>query len=109
MSNIKKRDFFNAVTGEDNDGENYGKDAAIFRKVDNVDMIFDSRGNYLGIRTCRGKIVDGKYMVKQGPSDFKSFADLMMWDGEKCGNDNFLETKDGNFLQIDAEKTRKIR
>lgn len=107
MSNIKKREFFNAVTGENNDGENYGKNAVIFRKVDNVSMVFDSRGDYLGIITCRGKIVNGKYIVKQGPSDFKSFSDLKMWDGENCGNTNFLETKDGDFLQLDSIQTHK--
>lgn len=107
MSNIKKREFFNAVTGKNNDGENYGKDAVIFRKVDNVSMVFDSRGDYLGIITCRGKMVNGKYVAKQGPSDFKSFSDLKIWEGEKCKDDNFLETEEGNFLQIDSVNIHK--
>lgn len=104
MSNIKKRDFYNVTTGEDVDGENYGKEAAIFKKVDNVSMVFDSRGKYLGIRTCRGKIVDGKYIAKKGPHDFKSFLDLNIWAGKGCNSTYFIETKDGTFVQIDKQK-----
>lgn len=104
MVNMKKRDFYDAVTGERVDGKYYGVDAAIFRRVDNVDMIFDSRGQYLGILTCRGKIVDGKYIAKQGPSDFKSFSDLKIWTGKGCRNEFFIETKDGTFVQIDRQK-----
>ena len=44
MSNMKKRDFYNIITGERVDGENYGKDAATFKEVDNVVLVFDSRG-----------------------------------------------------------------
>ena len=104
MSNMKKRDFYNIITGERVDVENYGKDAATFKEVDNVVLVFDSRGEYLGIRTCRGKIENGKYIVKKGPYDFKSFLDLKIWAGQRCSSMDFIETKDGVFLQIDMTK-----
>ena len=104
MVNIKKRDFYNAITGDETDGKDYGVDASTFRRVDNVNMVFSSRGEYLGIQTCRGKIVDGKYIAKQGPSDFKSFQDLKIWAGKGCRNEFFIETKDGTFVQIDRQK-----
>lgn len=100
MSNIKKLDFFDVVTGDSVSEESYGRDASTFRKVDNVDMIFDSRGSYLGIRTCKGKIINGKYTSKEGVRDFKSFLDLMMWSGMRCPDADFIETKDGNVMQI---------
>lgn len=93
MSNIKKRDFYNAITGDSVDGNKYGIDAEIFKRVDNVNMVFDSRGSYLGTVTCRGKIVNGKYTSKEGTRDFKSFLDLMMWAGKQCSNADFIETK----------------
>ena len=104
MSNIKKRDFYDIVTGERVDGENYGKCANIYKDVDNVILIFDSRGEYLGINTSRGKFVNGKYTTKKGPYDFKSFSDLKIWAGKGCIQPNFIETKDGDFLQIDGPK-----
>lgn len=104
MSNIKKRDFYNITTGERVDEESYGKDAATFKKVDNVRMIFDSRGEYLGIMTSRGKFENGKYIIKKGPYDFKSFLDLKIWEGKRCSPTDFIETKDGTFLQIDLTK-----
>lgn len=100
MSNIKKKNYYDAITGCDVDGKNYGIDAAIFKKVDNVDLVFDSRGRYLGIRTCIGKFINGKYTAKRGPYNFKSFDDLKIWAGRRCENTDFLETKDGNFIQI---------
>ncbi len=102
MSNVKKRDFYDAITGDNANKEDYGIDAAIFKKVDNVEMIFDSRGEYLGINTCRGKMVNDKYVVKEGPKDFKSFLDLKIWAGKGCNVANFIETQDGTFLQIDS-------
>ncbi len=104
MCNIKKRDFYDAITGDAVNGKYYGNDAAVFRKVDNVDMIFDSRGEYLGVRTCRGKFIGNKYTAKKGPYDFKSFLDLKIWAGKGCNFANFIETKDGDFLQIDRTK-----
>ncbi len=104
MSNMKKRDFYNIITGERVDGENYGIDAAISKEVDNVVLVFDSRGEYIGIRTSRGKFENGKYIVKKGPYDFKSFLDLNIWAGKRCCSANFIETKDGTFLQIDMTK-----
>jgi hypothetical protein len=106
MCNIKKRDFYNAITGDIVGAENYGVDAAIFKKVDNVVMIFDSRGCYLGINTCKGKIINGKYITKKGPSDFKSFSDLKIWAGEECSPSQFIETGNGTFLQIESDKGR---
>lgn len=100
MSNIKKREFYDVYTGENVDEENYGIDASVFRKVDNVVLIFDSRGEYLGTRTCRGKLENGKYIVKKGPCDFRSFIDLKIWKGRRCNSADFIETKDGNFMQI---------
>jgi hypothetical protein len=104
MCNVRKKEFYDAVTGDATDGKYYGMDAAIFRMVDNVDMVFDSRGSYIGIRTCRGKFVDDKYTTKKGPYDFKSFSDLKIWAGKGCSPSNFIETKDGDFLQIDGPK-----
>ena len=103
MTNIKKKDFYDSTTGEDANGENYGIDAAIFKKVDNVDLVFDSRGRYLGIRTCRGKFINGKYTSKVGIRDFKSFMDLRVWAGTRCANVDFIETDQGNFIQIRKE------
>lgn len=100
MSNIKKRDFYDAVTGEPVNKERYGIDAVVFRKVDNVDLVFDSRGRYLGTRTCRGKIINGKYTCKKGVFDFRSFMDLDIWEGVQCPKVDFIETKEGNFIQI---------
>jgi len=106
MCNIKKKDFYDVITGDDVSKENYGKDAATFKRVDNVEMIFDSRGEYLGIKTCRGKFVKGKYTTRQGPSDFKSFIDLKIWAGERCSPAHFIETGNGTFLQIDSGEGR---
>lgn len=100
MSNLKKRDFYDAITGEPVKEERYGVDAYIFKKVDNVDLIFDSRGEYLGIRTCRGKMINGKYTCRKGIFDFKSFTDLMIWKGIRCAKVDFIETNNGNFIQI---------
>lgn len=100
MSNIKKRDFYNVITGDKESIDNYGIDAATFRNVDNIDQVFDSRGQYLGIRTCRGKIINGKYTCKKGILDFKSFADLKIWAGKECPRVDLIETKDGNFIQV---------
>lgn len=104
MSNIKKREFYNAITGDIASAEDYGIDASTFKKVDNVEMIFDSRGSYLGIKTCRGKFENGKYIVKKGPCDFKSFIDLKIWACKRCSSIDFIETKEGTFLQIDLTK-----
>lgn len=100
MSNIKKKDFYDAITGEPVDEERYGIDASVFRKVDNVDLVFDSRGEYLGTRTCTGKFINGKYTFKKGPLSFKSFTDLKIWARERCADVNFVETEEGNFIQI---------
>ena len=101
MSNIKKRDFYDVITGDVTRAESYGSNASTRKKVDNVDMIFDSRGSYLGIRTSRGKFENGKYIIKKGPYDFKSFLDLKIWAGKRCNPMDFIETKDGTFLQIE--------
>ena len=95
MSNIKKLDFYNIITGNKEFADSYGVDATTFMKVDNVDMVFDSRGNYLGIRTCRGKFINGKYTGKEGIKDFKSVDDLKIWAGVKCAIVDCAETKDG--------------
>ena len=100
MTNIKKKDFFNCVTGEENRGDDYGINSSTFKKVDNVAMLYSSRGEYLGIYTCRGKIKNGKYTGKEGPRDFKSFMDLNIWSGVRCSKVDFIETRDGNFMQI---------
>ncbi len=100
MSNIKKRDFYNAITGDSVDGNKYGIDAEIFKKTDNVNMVFDSRGSFLGIMTCRGKFINGKYTSKRGIFDFKSFMDLQIWAGKRCPGVDFIETEDGIFMQI---------
>lgn len=104
MCNIRKKDFYDAITGYSVGGQDYGTNASTFRKVDNVDMIFDSRGKYLGLRTCRGKLVDGKYTSKQGPSDFKSFLDLKIWAGKECNPAHFIEKRSGTFLQTSPDK-----
>lgn len=100
MSNIKKRDFYNATTGDSVDGNNYGIDAEIFKRADNVDMVFDSRGSFLGIMTCRGKFINGRYTCKRGIHDFKSFMDLKIWAGKQCSGVDFIETGEGVFMQI---------
>lgn len=100
MSNVKKLDFYNAITGQEDSGKYYGRDAEVYRRTDNVDLIFDSRGEYLGIRTCRGKFINDKYTAREGIRDFKSFLDLRIWAGIQCPKVDFIETKDGNFVQI---------
>lgn len=100
MVNVKKIEFYDVTTGQSANKERYGIDTSVFRKVDNVDLIFDSRGKYLGIRTCRGEIIDGKYTCKKGILDFKSFTDLKIWAGSQCAKVDFIETKEGDFLQI---------
>lgn len=104
MCNIKKRDFFDVVSGDVVGADSYGSDASTYKRVDNVDMIFDSRGEYLGIRTSKGKFENGKYIVKKGPYDFKSFLDLKIWAGQRCSSMDFIEAKEGVFLQIDMTK-----
>lgn len=104
MCNMKKRDFYDVITGEGVSGEDYGIKASIFKKVDNVSMVFDSRGQYLGLFTSRGKFENGKYIVKKGPYDFKSFLDLKIWAGQRCCSMDFIETKEGVSLQIDMTK-----
>lgn len=100
MSNIKKLDFFNVITGNPVSEESYGRDSSTFKKVDNVDMVFDSCGRYLGIRTCRGKLINGKYIAKEGIRDFKSFLDLNIWTSKQCPKVDFIETRDGTSIQI---------
>ncbi len=100
MVNIKKIEFYDATTGKSVEKERYGIDAQVFKSVDNVDLIFDSRGQYLGIRTCRGKIINGKYTSKKGIRDFKSFMDLNVWSGIRCAAADFIETGEGEFLQL---------
>ena len=100
MSNVKKREFYDVITGDYASEKNYRLDASIFKKVDNVDLIFDSRGSYLGIRTCRGKFINGKYTCKRGMFDFKSFIDLKIWGGKQCSGVDFIETGEGVFMQI---------
>lgn len=100
MSNIKKRDFYNVVTGDKEYKNDYGINASTFMKVDNVDMIFDSRGQYLGIRTCRGKFINGKYTSKEGIRDFKSFMDMEIWNGVKCARVDYVESRDGVFAEV---------
>lgn len=39
MVNFKKKVFYDVITGEDNDGSNYGKDAKIFRQADNITWV----------------------------------------------------------------------
>jgi len=95
MVNFKKLDFYNAITGDTVDKKNYGRFAEVFKKVDNVDMVFDSRGSYLGIRICRGKFINGKFTGKEGPRDFKSYTDLKIWAGVECIN---LENNGGKIL-----------
>ena len=110
MTNIKKRDFYDVITGYPVSKERYGLDATVFKKVDNVDLIFDSRGQYLGIRTCRGKIINGRYTCKKGGiSDFKSFTELKIWEGIRCPKVDFIETKAGNFIQIKNNELTKDR
>lgn len=100
MVNIKKRDFYDVITGDSVSGENYGLDAAVFKKVDNMDLVFDSRGKYLGTRTCRGTFINNKYTSKKGIFDFKSFLDLKIWAGRECRKVDFIETKEGVSAQI---------
>ncbi len=100
MTNMKKKKFFNCITGDEDNGKYYGIYSDIYKWSDNVDMVFDSRGQYLGIRTCRGKIIDGKFTGKKGIYDFKSFFDLKYWAGRKGSKVDFIETKDGTFIQI---------
>ena len=103
MTNLKKKEFYDVITGDNVDTGYYGTDAATFRKADNIELVFDSRGSYLGIRTSRGKFVDDKYIATKGPYDFKSFMDLKIWAGKRCNNVDFIETKDGTFMQVDMK------
>lgn len=64
-------------------------------------MIFDSRGKYLGIRTCIGKFINDKYTSKEGRRDFKSFLDLKIWEAARCPKVDLIETKEGTFVQIE--------
>lgn len=109
MSNIKNQmSFFNVITGEIAKPEEYGVDGRIYRKSDNVDMIFDSRGSYLGVRSCRGKFVDDKhgnkvYTCKKGIYDFKSFLDIKKYQLQSCDID-FIETGEGTYAHIGEQK-----
>lgn len=106
MVNVKKLDYFDVTTGIAVNSKNYGKDAVIFKRTDNVDMIFDSRGNYLGITTCRGSFDNnGRYTTKKGPKDFKSFMELeQIWKDVKCCDTHFVESKDGTQMIVDLKK-----
>ncbi len=101
MVNLKKKNYFDCITGESVSGKSYGTDAVTFKKVDNIDMVYDSRGLYLGMVTCRGSIKNGKFTGKKGPRDFKSFIDLKIWAGKRCSRMDFIETKYGINMQID--------
>jgi hypothetical protein len=48
MSNIKKRDFYDVITGDPVMSKNYGYDSSIYKRSDNADMIFDSEGRISG-------------------------------------------------------------
>lgn len=90
IDNNKDFDFFNVYTGEIEDGFLYGKDSSVFKRTDNIKLVRDSRGKYLGIKTCRGSFnPNGIYTARKGPSDFKSYEELKIWVGQKCiGSDN---------------------
>ncbi len=100
MANIKKKEYFDCITGDCVNKEMYGVIASVFKKVDNVDMVYSSRGEFLGLRTCRGMIINGKYTAKKGIWCFKSFTDLNIWSGVYCTDADFIETDEGNFMQI---------
>lgn len=100
MSNLKKIEYFNVVTGIPVSGEKYGVDASIFRKTDNVDLVFDSRGKYLGLRICGGREIDGKYTFKKGGFYFKSSDDLKIWENIKCIDYKVEKTKNGNIAKV---------
>lgn len=83
MSNTKKLDYYDVITGNSVDEDDYGFKATVNKKVDNVDQVFDSRGSYLGIRTFRGRIINGKFTCKKGGRfDFKSCIELEIWKGK---------------------------
>lgn len=101
MSNLKKLDFYDVTNGKPLDASTYGALNKSFKKVDNIDLIFSSRGEYLGIQTCRGKIINGKYTCKKGIKDFKSVEDLSIWDRGTCVPSNYVLSQDGNYsIQI---------
>lgn len=97
MTNIKKMEFFDVTTGEPISRDRYGIDGKIFKRVDNVHMIFDSRGQYLGIRICRGKFINGKFTGKKGIYDFRSFLELKEWENVTC---SILQKADQEIVDI---------
>lgn len=76
MSNIRKKEFYDVITGESVEEDRYGEDAIIYKKSTNVDMIFDSHGQYLGIRKSLGKMINGKLTFRRGPYIFQSADEL---------------------------------
>lgn len=102
MCNIRRKECYDAVTGDTVNARYDGKNAATFRKVDDANLIFDSRGQYLGIRTSKGKFAKGVCATKKGPYEFKSFVDLRTWTNQGCRKAIFAETKDGTFMRMDS-------
>lgn len=114
MSNLKKKDYFDCTTGEKVDGENYGRDAKIFKKSDNMELIYDSHGNYLGLRCSMGKFENenskdnkGEYIWSKGPYYYKSVEDLKVWDGIKCLDHFGIKLDKEAFVRVDKERLTK--
>ena len=111
MSNLKQKDYFDCITGETVDDYNYGKDAKIFKKTDNIDLIYDSHGNYLGLRCSMGKFENengkdhkGKYIWSKGPYYYKSTEDLKVWGGIKCSPHIGIKLDKEAFVEISKKK-----
>lgn len=114
MTNLKKKEYFNVITGEKNDGKTYGKDAKIFKYADNISLIYDSRGKYLGLRISKGKFEfeddianKGLFIWEKGPFYFKSSDELKIWEGVSCihhddikiGSEGFVKIKKGDIIR----------
>jgi len=116
MVNFKKKDFFNCITGEDNDGSTYGTSAVIFRRSNNVELIYDSHNNYLGLRISTGKYENenneknkGKYIWSKGPYYYKSPEDLKIWEGIKCSKTNGIKIGSEAFVEINKKELTKSK
>lgn len=111
MVNFKKKDYFDCITGENVDASNYGKDAKIFKNADNMELMYDSHGNYLGIRCSMGKYINEKtketYVWSSGPYYYKSPEDLKVWDGIKCSEHVGIKLGKEAFVEVSKDKLTK--
>lgn len=79
MCNIKIKDFYNFITGEDCGKDTYSIFKTTYIKCNYEQLIYDSRGKYLGLRRRKIDCKNGKIVIEKHYK-FESFLYLKSHD-----------------------------